>query len=84
MTTHNKKMLSVELDLELIARLDKLANNCGISRHQLMKNFIESCTYEGEFLSKVGLIYTVKKMRGFLEMGKEAFKAESKQEKLLL
>jgi hypothetical protein len=30
------------------------------------------------------LIYTVKKMRGFLEMGKEAFKAESKQEKLLL
>jgi len=84
MATQNKRLLSVELDLELIERLDKLAKNCGISRHQLMKNFIESCTSEGEFLSKVGLIYTAKKMKDFIEIGKEAFQEDARQEKLAL
>jgi len=84
MATHGKKMLSIELDFEMIERLDRLAENCGISRHQLMKNFVESCTIEGEFLRKVGIIYTAKKMRDFLTMGKRAFEAEAKQEKLVL
>jgi len=79
MATQNKKLLSVELDIELIDRLDKLAKHCGISRHQLMKNFIESCTYEGEFLSKVGLIYTARKMMEFMERGKQAIKEDLRQ-----
>jgi len=84
MATQNKRLLSVELDLQTIARLDKLAEKCGISRHQMMKNFIESCTAEGEFLSKIGVIYTAKKMMNFLEIGKEAFQEDARQEKLAL
>jgi len=79
-----KKMCSVELDKEVVDRIDKLAEKCGITRHQMMKNFIESCTAEGEFLSKVGLIYTVKKMKDFLEIGREAYEDEARQEKLAL
>jgi len=82
--TKGKKMVTIELDPNLVDRLDKLAINCGISRHQLMKNFIESCTAEGEFLSKVGVIYTVKKMKAFLDLGKTAFEEEARQEKLSL
>ena len=82
--TKGKKMVTIELDPKLVDRLDKLAINCGISRHQLMKNFIESCTSEGEFLSKVGVIYTAKKMMNFLEIGKEAFQEDARQEKLAL
>jgi len=84
MANLNKKMVTVELDKAVVDRLDKLAKKCGITRHQMMKNFIESCTAEGEFLSKVGLIYTAKKMKDFLEMGKEAFQEEARQEKLAL
>jgi len=84
MATHGKKMISMELDLDTIERLDKLAQKCGITRHAMMRNFIVSCTAEGEFLSKVGLIYTVKKMRDFLELGKEAYEEEARQEILAL
>jgi len=84
MANKGKKMITIELDLDLVDRLDKLAETCGISRHQLMKNFIDSCTSEGEFLSKVGIIYTVKKMKNFLEIGKEAYKDEARQQHLAL
>jgi len=84
MATHGKKMISMELDVEMIERLDRLAENCGVSRHQLMKNFIESCTIEGEFLRKFGILYTAKRMKAFFEIGKEAFEADARQEKLVL
>jgi len=82
MATHGKKMLSVELDHAMIARLDKLSEHCGISRHQLMKNFIESCTEDGEFLTKIGVIYTARKMIDFLDKSKKAFAEDAKQQKL--
>jgi predicted DNA-binding protein len=82
------KPIPVKLSESFICKIDDLAKRGGISRHQLMKNFIRVGVEELGTMEKLGIIKAASMIRdlgkGFkiiCDLGKDAFKATNKLER---
>jgi predicted DNA-binding protein len=82
------KPIPVKLSDEFIFELDKLAERAGISRHQLMQNFIKVGLQDADFFEKTGVLKAVISIRdmskGFkkiCDLGMKAFSATDKKQK---
>ena len=55
-----KKQYNVQLEDEVVERIDKLAEMLYLSRSQLMRNFILMGLEDGEILNRTGVLRVVK------------------------
>jgi len=51
-----KEAYTVQLDPEFVEKIDKLADKHGMSRSQLMGNFLQSAYEDAVILDKLGLL----------------------------
>ncbi|OQC29190.1 MAG: Ribbon-helix-helix protein, copG family [Deltaproteobacteria bacterium ADurb.Bin072] len=55
-----KEQYTVQLEPEFVEKLDKIADDLGISRSQLMRNFLEYAYDDAMMLDKLGMFSTLK------------------------
>jgi len=56
----NKEQYTVQLDPDLVAKIDEMAEKIGVKRSQLMRNFIKSGYEDAVMLDKIGMIAAFK------------------------
>jgi predicted DNA-binding protein len=79
------KPIPIKLDGELITRLDDLAKQGGLTRHQLVKNLLRVGVEEAETMAKFGILQLSvlfhdlgESFRKFFKQGEEAYKVAEK------
>ncbi len=55
-----RKQYSVQLEDEIVERVDKLAEKIGVTRSQMLRTALITGLEEGEFLNRTGVITIVK------------------------
>lgn len=75
-----KEQYTVQLDPQFVEKLDKMAEKIGVSRSQLMRNFLESAYEDAVMLDKIGLLAAfkfgqkmIKKIREGIASGRITF-----------
>jgi hypothetical protein len=61
-----KEQYTVQLDPELVGKIDKMAKDLGLTRSQLMRNLIESGYEDALLLDKIGLLGAFKFGKDFI------------------
>lgn len=68
-----KEQYTVQLDPEFVDKLDEMATKLGISRSQIMRNFLEYAYDDAVMLEKVGMFATLKFGPKLIRSIKEGF-----------
>ncbi|MEN6373835.1 MAG: ribbon-helix-helix domain-containing protein [Smithella sp.] len=70
--TRLKKQYTVQLEDDVIARIDKLAKKLGHNRSQMMRNLLLQGLADGEMIDKTGIFSAVMFSKNILSKFKEA------------
>ncbi len=68
-----KEQYTVQLEPEFVAQIDKLADKLGLSRSQLMRNFLHTAYDDAIVLDKLGILTTVNVGQKILTKFKEKY-----------
>jgi predicted transcriptional regulator len=70
--TRLKKQYNVQLEDDVVERIDRLANKLDHSRSQMMRNLLLAALEDAEIIDKTGIFTAVKFSRDLIKKFKEA------------
>jgi len=82
-TYNEKTKLDISISVGVLEKINKIAEKNGLSRSNIVENFIEIALFDYELLDRLGLITIGRAVRDFLDKGFE-IDIKDKQRKIII